>query len=413
MEENKNFTEVKSSESNNNFKSVKKGSNNYNFGRNVIVPFLSGIIGAGLVFGVALNVPYVKDKIFNVGNSNYTSSAPYNYNNINTNLVSLSNFSDTGVYVAQKVLPSIVGINVEYSVSSIFSRVNSTAEAEGSGVIISTDGYILTNNHVVNSSSSSTNSFYTVGEATKITVTLYNDDTEYEAKIIGTDKQTDLAVIKIDKNDLVAAELGDSDSVQVGEWCMAVGNPLGMKSSVTTGSISALNRNVTDSDGQTYTLMQTDTAINGGNSGGALVNSNGQVIGINTLKASGTGIEGLGFAIPINLTKSIYSDLIQFNKVKRPYIGITGTNITENTIKQNPTSNLVIGIYVKSVDDFSSAEKAGIKIGDIIIKADNQEVKTMNDLTNIKNKHSIGDTISIIVNRDGTEKELSLTLSEE
>ncbi len=413
MEENKNFTEVKSSESNNNFKSVKKGSNNYNFGRNVMVPFLSGVIGAGLVFGVALNVPYVKDKIFNVGNSNITNYSNYDYSNFNTNLVSLSNFSDTGVYVAQKVLPSIVGINVEYSVSSIFSRVNSTAEAEGSGVIISSDGYILTNNHVVNNSSNSTNSFYTVGEATKITVTLYNDDTEYEAKIIGTDKLTDLAVIKIDKNDLVAAELGDSDSVQVGEWCMAVGNPLGMKSSVTTGSISALNRNVTDSDGQTYTLIQTDTAINEGNSGGALVNSNGQVIGINTLKAAGTGVEGLGFAIPINSTKSIYSDLIQFNKVKRPYIGITGTNITENTIKQNPTSNLVIGAYVKEVDDFSPAEKAGIKIGDIIIKADNQEVKTMNDLTDIKNKHSIGDTISIIVNRDGNEKELSLTLSEQ
>ncbi|HAS79085.1 MAG TPA: hypothetical protein DCS38_05230 [Ruminococcus sp.] len=176
----------------------------------------------------------------------------------------------------------------------------STASASGSGIIISEDGYILTNNHIVSTSSSE--SYYEVSEATKLTVTLFNDDTEYEAKIIGTDEQTDLAVIKIEKTGLSKAEFADSDNIKVGEFAMAVGNPLGMQSSITCGVISAVNREVTDTEGKKYNLIQTDAAINSGNSGGALVNSEGKVIGINTLKLSGTGIEGMGFAIPINST---------------------------------------------------------------------------------------------------------------
>lgn len=416
MNENKDFVNVKSQESS--FKSSKKDKNHYGFGKNVLVPFASGVLGAGVLLGVCFNVPYVRNTMLGIQSNSYSNNGAgngtnINYNNINTDLVSLSSFSDTGVYVAQTVLPSIVGIKVEYSVSSIFSRVSSTANAEGSGVIISNDGYILTNNHVISSSSSSSSLYYTVGEATKITVCLYNDDTEYEAKVIGTDEQTDLAVIKIEKNDLTAATLGDSESLQVGEWCMAIGNPLGMQSSVTTGSISALNRKITDTDGKQFTLIQTDTAINEGNSGGALVNSKGEVIGINTLKASGTGVEGLGFAIPINSTKSIYSDLIQYNKVKRPYIGITGSDITEEIIKNHPTSNLVIGAYIRSIEEYSPAERAGLRAGDIIVKADGQEVKTMDELNEIKNKHSIGDTINLVINRNGNEQEVSVTLTEQ
>ncbi len=413
MGDNNNFVEVKSSESKS-FNSAKSNKSQFSFGRNVVLPFLSGVVGAGVLLGVCLNVPYVQSNLFNkIYDGRTDSSSNINYNNVNTDLVSLSSFSDTGVYVSQKVLPSIVGISVEYSVSTIFSRATSTATAEGSGVIISTDGYILTNNHVINNSSNSTSSYYTVGEATKITVSLYNDDTTYEAKVIGTDEQTDLAVIKIEKTDLTAAELGDSDSVQVGEWCMAIGNPLGMQSSVTTGSISALNRKITDSDGKTFTLVQTDAAINEGNSGGALVNSKGQVIGINTLKASGTGVEGLGFAIPINSTKSITDDLVKYNKVKRPYIGITGSDITESVIKQNPTANLVVGAYVRSIEDYSPAEKSGLKIGDIITKADNKEVKNMDELKAVIAEHKIGDTMSLTVVRDGQEKEISITLAEQ
>ena len=310
-------------------------------------------------------------------------------------------------------MPSIVGIKVEYNVNSLISMFgkqtqSTTAQASGSGIIISDDGYILTNNHIV--STSSDNSFYEVSEATKVTVTLFGDETEYEAKIIGTDEQTDLAVIKIDKTGLIKAEFADSDNIKVGEFAMAVGNPLGLESSITCGVVSAVNREVTDSDGKTYTLIQTDAAINAGNSGGALVNSQGQVIGINTLKLEGEGIEGMGFAIPINSTEDVTSQLIQYSKVKRPYIGITGMDLDEETAKAN---NLVVGVYVKAIDDFSAGEKAGLRIGDVIIEADGQKITTMDELNEIKNSHQIGDQMTVKVNRDGEERDLTITLGEQ
>lgn len=392
--------------------SNKKEKSNYNFTKSVFVPFCSGILGTILVIGVCFGVPSIKDKILN-NNSNTSLINPSSQNNSNSNVssltqVSLSNYSDTGISVANKVLPSIVGIKVEYSVNSVFSRGGSTATAEGSGIIISEDGYILTNNHIVNTSSNS--SFYEVSEAAKVTVFLYNDKTEYEATIIGTDEQTDLAVIKINKTGLSAAELGNSDNVKVGEFSMAIGNPLGLQSSVTAGMISAVNRSVTDSDGKTFTLIQTDAAINSGNSGGALVNAEGKVIGINTLKLSGTGVEGMGFAIPINSTIDIYEQLIQYNKVKRPYMGITGLDLDQKTADYN---KLVVGIYVKAVEDFSAAQKADIRIGDVIIEADGTKVSTMDELNQIKNKHKIGENITIKLNRKGEEITKTLTLTEQ
>ena len=239
---------------------------------------------------------------------------------------------------------------------------------------------------------------------------MFNDDTEYEAKIVGKDEQTDLAVIKIEKTGLSKAEFADSDNIKVGEFAMAVGNPLGMQSSITCGVVSAVNREVTDSEGKQFTLIQTDAAINSGNSGGALVNSEGKVIGINTLKLSGTGIEGMGFDIPINSTTDITSQLIQYSKVKRPYIGISGMDLNEQTAKAN---NLVVGVYVKSIEDFSAGEKAGIKIGDVIIEADGQKITKMDELNKIKNSHKIGDEMKIKVNRNGQEKDLTITLGEQ
>lgn len=167
---------------------------------------------------------------------------------------------------------------------------------------------------------------------------------------------------------------------------MAIGSPLGLDNSVTAGIISAVNRDVTDSDGNKYTAIQTDAAINSGNSGGALVNSKGQVIGVNTLKLSGTGVEGVGFAIPINSTKSIYEQLIQYSKVKRPYIGIDGIDLDENTAKAN---NLVVGVYIKTIEDFSAGEKAGLKVGDVIIEADGTKITTMDELNDIKIKNKL------------------------
>lgn len=389
----------------------KENKTSYGFAKNIAVPFLSGVLGAGIVLGTCLGVPGIRE---NLVGSNNKSSVTASTNNtgttqtINTTQISLEKYSETGMAVAAKVQPSIVGIKVEYTVNSIFMNKQGTAEAEGSGIIISEDGYILTNNHVINSGS--TSSYYEIGTASKVSVYLYNDETEYEAKVVGTDEQTDLAVIKIEKTGLTAAEIGDSDSVNVGEFAMAIGNPLGMQSSVTGGIISAVNREVTDSDGKKYKLIQTDAAINSGNSGGALVNSKGQVIGVNTLKVSATGVEGMGFAIPINSAKSVYEQLIQYKKVKRPYIGLTGRDLNEETAKRN---NLVEGIYVVSVDEYSAAEKAGVKSGDVIVKADGKDIKTMDELTEIKNTHSIGDEMTITVNRNGKTKDLTLTLQEQ
>ena len=392
----------------------KKEKSKSGFGKSVLIPFVSGVVGCSVVIGTCFGVPSIKTKLLGHSTSNIsTSSSNSTSSNGYVDQISLNNFSDTAVYAANKILPSIVGIKIEYSVNttSIFGRSNtSTATASGSGIIISEDGYILTNNHVVSSSSSESNSYYQISEATKVSVTLFNDETEYEAKIVGQDEQTDLAVIKIEKNGLTKAEFADSDSVKVGEFAMAVGNPVNMTSTVTTGIVSAVNRKITDSEGKTYTCIQTDAAINSGNSGGALVNSEGKVIGINTLKLSGTGIEGIGFAIPINSTTDITSQLIQYSKVKRPYIGISGINLTEETAK---TYNLVVGVYVKTVEDFSAAEKAGLKAGDVIIEAEGKKITTMDELNEIKNSHQIGDEINVKVNRNGKEKELTITLGEQ
>ena len=385
---------------------TKQKNKGNSFGKTVLLPFTCGVLGAGIVIGTCFGVPSIKNQI--LGNNSIFQEAETNSIALNTQQISLVDYSETAVGVAQKVLPSIVGINVTYSVNSIFYGNQGTASAQGSGVIISSDGYILTNNHVVNSSSSS--SFYELGKASKITVQLYNDDTEYEATIIGTDEQTDLAVIKIDKTDLTAAELGDSDSVQVGEFCMALGNPLGLGSTVTDGIVSAVNRKVTDEDGYSYTAIQTNAAINSGNSGGALVNSQGQVIGINTLKVSGDGVEGVGFAIPINSTKDIINQLIEYNKVKRPYLGIGGIEVDEDTAKAN---NLTVGIYVKTLDNFSAAEKAGIKVGDVIIKAEGKDVETMDELNEIKNAKKIGDKMTLTIWRDGKTQDITVTLQEQ
>ena len=383
-----------------------------NFGRNIIVPFFSGVVGCAVVLGTCFGVPSIREQIMGAGNSNFSSSSSNSQSSGYVDQVSLSNYSDTAVYAANKILPSIVGIQIEYNVTSMFSifggNQTSTATATGSGIIISDDGYILTNNHVV--SSSEAEAYYQVSEATKITVTLFNDDKQYDAKIVGTDEETDLAVIKIDATGLTKAEFADSDSIKVGEFAMAVGSPLGLQSTITCGVVSAVNREVTDSDGKTYTLIQTDAAINAGNSGGALVNGEGKVIGVNTLKLTGNDVEGMGFAIPINSTTDITSQLIQYSKVRRPYIGVTGMDLDAETAKKN---NLVEGIYVKDVETFSAAEKGGIKIGDVIIKADGKDIKTMDELNEIKNSHSIGDEMTITVNRDGEQKDLTITLGEQ
>ena len=388
------------------YTSTEKNKKQPGFFKNAFVPFCSSALGTFLVIGVCFGTPSIKNRILN--NTTFTDTGLSITEGTVNNTVSLTDYSNTSISVANKVLPSIVGITVEYKVNSLFGG-SSTSQASGSGIIVSSDGYILTNNHVVNSTSST--SYYQITEATGVKVKLYGDETEYEAKVVGSDEQTDLAVIKIEKTGLVAAELGDSSSVQVGEFAMAIGNPLGLQSSISCGIISAKDREVKDSEtGNIYNLIQTDAAINSGNSGGALVNADGKVIGINTLKLSGTGVEGIGFAIPINSTIDVYNELKTNGKILRPFIGIAGINLDEATATKN---NLVVGVYIKTVDNFSAAEKAGLKIGDVIIEADGTKITTMDELNAIKNKHKIGDTMTLKVNREGKELDITLTLQEQ
>lgn len=402
MEENSKFN-ISSENNYNAFKEpkVKKGPG---FGKTVLVPFISGVLGAATVLGAVCYVPGLKENF--ISGTQSTTPVFSTSTNSGTNLVDISNYSETSVAVANKVLPSIVGITVTYQISSFWG--SSEAEAEGSGIIISNDGYILTNNHVISSSQSS--SYYQITEASKLEVYLYNDPTPYEATVIGSDEFTDLAVIKIDKTDLTPATIGNSDDVLVGEFVMAVGNPLGMQSSVTCGVVSATNRNVDSDDGSSFTTIQTDAAINSGNSGGALVNSNGEVVGINTLKLSGTGIEGMGFAIPINSTINIVNQLIEFQTVKRGYIGITGTDVDAITSRRY---NLPQGVFVSSVEKDSPAEKAGLEPGDVIIKVNDKTITSISELTKIKYEYAIGETITITFKRDNEEKTCELTLEEE
>lgn len=388
----------------NHFKAPKEHKkSSKGFGKTIVFPFISGVVGASIVVGTCFGVPSIKNKLVGPRTTFSTQTSA----STSIDAVNLANFSDTAIGVAQKVLPSIVGITVNYNVSSVFG--SSTAQATGSGIIISEDGYIVTNNHVISSESSSS-SYYEITQATGITVNLYNDSTEYKATVVGTDSYTDLAVLKIEATGLTAATLGNSDNVQVGEFAMAIGNPLGMQSSVTSGIVSAVNREVTSSDGTTYTAIQTDAAINSGNSGGALVNSKGEVIGINTLKLSGTGIEGIGFAIPINSTTKVISQLIEYKEVKRPYIGISGSAVTEETSKRY---NVPVGVYVESVDENGSASKAGIKQGDIITKIEGTEVKTVQELNKIKNNYNIGDEVTLTVYSNNEYKDIKVKLQEQ
>ena len=409
MEENENRFEVISGR---NYQTSYKQSNG--FGKTILLPFVSGMLGCAVVIGTCFGVPSVKEKIIGETTVNTTvlTSAP---SGTTTNLVSLSNYSNTAVFAANKILPSIVGIQVTYTATSnsMFGfgvPTTSEATATGSGIIISEDGYIVTNNHVIDTSSSeSSYSYYDISDATSVKIKLHGSDELYDAEIVGQDSQTDLAVLKINKTGLTAAEFANSDEATVGEFAMAVGSPLGLDTTVTTGIISAVNREV-EADGTTYVCIQTDAAINSGNSGGALVNGDGKVIGINTLKLSGSGVEGIGFAIPINSTTDIIDDLIEYNKVLRPYIGISGIDLDDATVKRYKLATL--GVYIKSVQNFSPAEKSGLQSGDIIIKADGQEIKTMDELNRIKNTHDIGNTMTLTINRNGFEKEVTITLEE-
>jgi serine protease Do len=297
--------------------------------------------------------------------------------------------------IAKKVGPAVVAVTTQVQGSvDLFGR-QGVQQGVGTGMIINKDGYILTNYHVVEG-------------AQQVKVILSNNKT-VAAKVVNYDANYDVAVVKITEQvDIPAVvELGDSDNLQIGESVVAIGNPLGTDffGSVTTGVVSALNRKI-DSDTNKLSYIQTDAAINSGNSGGPLINSSGQVIGINTAKIQQSGVEGLGFAIPINAVRNKISDL------SKPIlmIGIQGRDIDKTLSQQY---NLPVGLYIQDVTQFSPAEKAGLKRGDVITKFDGQKVTTFAEVTEIKNKHKAGDEVSVTIMRDGKEQNLTLKFEEQ
>jgi serine protease Do len=267
----------------------------------------------------------------------------------------------------------------------------------GTGVIVSKDGYILTNAHVAR-------------DADQLTVTLSNNQ-DYKAKVVGIDNKTDLAVLKIDAKNLTPATLGDSDSLRVGEWVLAIGNPFGLTETVTQGIISAKGRaNVGISDYEDF--IQTDAAINPGNSGGPLVNLNGQVVGINTAIVSGSGGSvGIGFAIPIDMAKSVMNSLIKYGKVERGYMGINIQNLTDELAKSFGYGS-THGVLIGDVTPNSPASNAGLKSGDIITKLNGKTMEDMNQLRNTVASTPPGTEVKVEVFRDGKDKTMEVKLGE-
>jgi serine protease Do len=302
----------------------------------------------------------------------------------------------TASQVNKKVSPSVVYIGITATTTDFFGQ-SQTQTGSGSGVIISSDGYIMTNFHVIDGS-----------EAVNVKL---NDGKSYKAKLIGKDAQTDLAVIKIDAANLKAATFGDSSKLEVGDMALAIGNPLGTENgTLTVGVISALNRVVTI-ENFSMNLIQTDAAVNPGNSGGALVNAYGEVIGIVNAKTSAVGIEGLGYAIPINDAKKVVNLLMTKGYVTgRIRLGIEPKDITEEVADYY---DLPVGVYVVSVTKGGSADKAGIIPKDVIIGIDGKDVLTSAELAAVRDKHKAGDVIKILIVRNKVEKVIKLTLEEE
>lgn len=355
-----------------------------------------GMFAGAIIFGSALafsgqQTPQAQQTTSSVSASNTTNHSP----------VLTAATSEDGlsiVDIAKKAGPAVVGIiNKQQSVNYWGQSTEQTGS--GSGIIIRSDGYIITNSHVIEGADSVT------------VITSTNE--EYSATVVGQDAKTDLAVIKVNASGLPTAEIGSSADLQVGELAVAIGNPLGQEfaGSVTAGVISALNRSISI-EGRQYTLIQTDAAINPGNSGGALLNDKGQVIGINSVKISSSELEGMGFAIPIDDAMTIIEELMDHGYVKgRPVIGIASREINSATARRY---GLVEGVYVVQVNEGSGAEKAGLQIGDVIVAADGKTIKTLDELNEIRDSHKSGETIQLTIMRNNESKQtVNVVLGEE
>lgn len=306
---------------------------------------------------------------------------------------------------AKKVTPGVVHIQTVYglgkfSMNALENYLNPHAQSSGSGVIISDDGYIVTNHHVIE-------------EASSIEVIL-NNNQHYYAKVVGTDPSTDLALLKIKAHNLPFVKYGDSDNVNIGEWVLAIGNPFDLNSTVTAGIVSAKARNIrileAKNNLQVESFIQTDAAVNPGNSGGALVNLQGELVGINTAIATATGVySGYSFAIPVNLVKKIMDDLLEFGQVQRGLLGVQIQNVTAE-LAEELNLNVVQGVLVGGVNENSSAEEAGIQSGDVIVKINNQDVNNVSELQERVARNRPGQKINVSFLREGELLEVKAVL---
>ncbi len=273
-------------------------------------------------------------------------------------------------------------------------------QASGSGVILTPDGYIATNNHVID-------------KASKIEVVL-NDKRTYIAELVGNDPETDLALLKIEESDLQFLSFGNSDNIQVGEWVIAVGNPFNLTSTVTAGIVSAKGRNINllrqNTEYAIENFIQTDAAVNPGNSGGALINVNGELVGINTAIASQTGsYAGYSFAVPVNIVKKILDDIKKYGEVKRAILGVRIQDITSELAEKEGIKDIK-GVFVPEVVEGSAADKAGIKKGDVILKINDVAVNSSSDLQEQVSRYYPGEKVRLLINRSNSNKELEVTL---
>lgn len=368
------------------------------------------LLTIALSFGAILIASFHSGNILVAGSGiDFKTTPPIQ--NVNPNIQSLN---EAFVEISRAVTPTVVYIEVtnagkdnkdkknefEFFFGPDFNPEDMPSQGSGSGVIISADGYIMTNNHVVSKASK---------DGIRVVLT---DKREFNATLIGTDPNTDIAVIKIEGMDLPVATIGNSENVQVGQWVIAVGNPLGLNNTVTSGIVSAMGRNL-PINGDSYAInnfIQTDAAINPGNSGGALVDINGSVIGINSAIKTNTGyFQGYGFAIPINLAKNVASELIKTGKVSRGYIGVS---IKDVDIKEAKGLGLneAKGVLVQNVLAGGAGEEAGLKVGDIILKVDGIEVNAANQLQTIIGSKHPGDEVALDVFRDGTHMNKTVRL---
>ncbi|XZK29497.1 S1C family serine protease [Clostridium perfringens] len=346
----------------------------------VIVAMLGGAIGAGGVYYAFKN----RIPVSTLENTSNNAANPPAFKGEDGAL--------TVPQVVEKVTPAVVGVSTKSLVRDQFFNVKEQ-EGLGSGFIINEDGYVVTNYHVING-------------AQEVKV-IFSDGKEVNAKVVNYDAERDIAVIKITDDVKMPgiAQLGDSSTVKAGEEVIAIGNPLGKEfsSTVTKGIVSSPNRKMKTENGNVLDYIQTDAAINPGNSGGPLINSKGEVIGINTAKKVGEDIEGIGFAIPINEVKT------RLGSLSKPILklGITARTVTPELAKEN---KLEEGVYVVGVQEFSPAEKAGLKIGDLIIEFGGKRVKTLEELNQVKSQYNDGDSVPVEIIRDGKKVNLNLTL---